>query len=86
MPTRAKERDDLAREKKRHLQSKATKDKARAILEQGKSIDKLTLSDLNALLEWHGVKMPQKLKKEDKLERWRQILAEGGKQSPAVRG
>jgi hypothetical protein len=55
-------------------------------MEQGKSIDKLNVSDLNALLEWHGVKMPQKLKKEDKLERWRQILAEGGEQPPDVRG
>ena len=52
----------------------------------GKSIDKLNVSELNALLEWHGVKMPQKSKKEDKLERWRQILAEEGEQPPAVQG
>ena len=55
-------------------------------MEQGKRIDKLNVSDLNVLLEWHGVKMPQKSKKEDKLERWRQILAEGGEQPPDVRG
>ncbi len=47
--TRDKERDDLAQEKKLCLQSKATEDKARAILEQGKSINKLNVSDLNAL-------------------------------------
>ncbi len=55
----------------------AVEEKVLAIVEQGKSIDKLTVAYLNALLDWHQVKMPQKSKKEDKLEQWMQILAEG---------
>jgi hypothetical protein len=46
-------------------------------VEQGKSINKLTVNNLNVLLDWHQVKMPQKSKKEDKLGRWMQILVEG---------
>jgi hypothetical protein len=46
-------------------------------VEQDKSIDKLTVGDLIALLDWHQVKMPQKSKKDDKLGQWMQILAEG---------
>jgi hypothetical protein len=72
-----KDKDEAEREKKHHLQLQAAEKKALAFVEQGKSIDKLTVGNLNALLDWHQVKMPQKSKKEDKLGQWMQILTEG---------
>ncbi len=70
IPSRQKDRDEAEWEKKHHLQLKAAEEKVLAIVEQGKSINKLTLADLNVLLDWHQVKMPQKSKKEDKLGGW----------------
>jgi hypothetical protein len=75
--SRQKDKDEAEQEKKHRLQIQAAEEKAIAIVEQGKSVDKLTVGNLNALLDWHQVKMPQKSKKEDKLGWWMQILVEG---------
>ncbi len=49
-----KDKDDKAeREKKHRLQLQAAEEKVLAIVKQGKSIDKLTVANLNALLDWH---------------------------------
>ncbi len=67
--SRQMDKDEAEWEKKHHLQLQAAEEKALAIVEQGKSINKLTLANLNALLDWHQVEMPQKSKKEGKLRR-----------------
>jgi hypothetical protein len=72
-----KDKDEAELEKKHRLQLQAAEEKALAIVEQGKSVDKLTFGNSNAFLDWHQVKMPQKSKKDDKLGQWMQILAEG---------
>ncbi len=72
-----KDRDEAEQEKKHCLQLQVAEEKALAIVEQGKSIDKPTLADLNGLLDWHQVKMLQKSKKEEELGRWMQVLVEG---------
>jgi hypothetical protein len=51
-----KDKDEAEREKKLRLQLQVAEEKALAIVEQGKSINKLTFGNLNALLDWHQVK------------------------------
>jgi hypothetical protein len=75
--SRQKDKDEAEREKKHRLQLQAADEKALAIVEQSKSINKLIVVNLNALLDWHQVKMPQKSKKDDKVGQWMQILEEG---------
>ncbi len=60
-----KDKDEAEQKKKHCLQLQAVEEKAHSIVEQGKSIDELTLANSNALLDWHQVKMPQESKKED---------------------
>jgi hypothetical protein len=53
IPSQQKDKDEAVQEKKHRLQLQAAEEKVLAIVEQGKSIDKLTVANLNALLYWH---------------------------------
>jgi hypothetical protein len=58
-----------------------TEEKACAIIAQGKSVDSLTVIELEALLAWHQVAKIKGAKWADKVEQWKQIL-ESGKRPP----
>jgi hypothetical protein len=61
----------------RWQQQQVNEDKALKILSQeGKGLESYSVKDLDVLLAWHQVKdLPLKPKKEDKLVRWREIMA-----------
>lgn len=56
-------------------------EKAIAIMAHGKSINSLTVAELDVLLSWHQATKTKGAKKADKLEQWKQIL-ESGKRPP----
>jgi hypothetical protein len=62
-------------------QLQMTEEKAHAIIAQGKSVDSLTVIELDALLAWHQVAKVKGAKRADKVEKWKQIL-ESGKRPP----
>ena len=76
LASKAEEKD-----KKRRQQLQTTEEKALAIVAQGKSVDSLLVTELDALLAWHQVDKTKGAKKADKLEKWKKILS-GGQQPP----
>jgi phage terminase large subunit-like protein len=76
-----KDKDETEKNKKLRLQLQAVEEKAIAIMAQGKSINSLTVAELDVLLSWHQATKTKGAKKADKLEQWKQIL-ESGKRPP----
>jgi hypothetical protein len=56
-------------------------EKGTTIVVQGKSIDLLTVAELDVLLAWYQATKSKGAKKADKADQWKQIL-ESGKQPP----
>ena len=54
-----------------------TEERALAIVSQGKSVDSLLVTELDALLAWHKADKTKGAKKADKLEHWKKILLDG---------
>ena len=52
-------------------------DNAKLILDAGKNVESLLVSELDTLLAWHQVEKTKGSKKEEKLERWKDIVAKG---------
>jgi hypothetical protein len=52
-------------------------DNAKLILDAGKNVESLLVSELDTLLAWHRVAKTKGSKKEDKLEQWKDIVAKG---------
>jgi hypothetical protein len=77
MKERAAARAAAEKDKKRRQQQQTNKEKALKILNQErKGLESYSVKDLDILLAWHQVKdLPPKPKKEEKLARWRQIVA-----------
>jgi len=67
----------LEKEKKLRQQLQLTKEKANAILAQGKSVDSLTVTELDTLLAWHRAAKIKGAKRVNKVEQWRQIMSSG---------
>jgi hypothetical protein len=74
---RKKARVEAEKDKKRWQQMQTNKERALAILrDEGAGPESYSVKDLDCLLPWHQVKdLPSKAKKEDKLARWRAIVA-----------
>ena len=68
---------DAEKDKKRQQQLQMTEERALAIIAQGKSVDLLLVTELDALLAWHQVDKTKGAKKADKLETWKKILLDG---------
>jgi hypothetical protein len=71
----------LEKEKKLRQQLQLTEEKANAILAQGKSVDSLTVTELDTVLAWHRAAKIKGAKRVSKVEQWRQIMS-SGKQPP----
>ena len=71
MASAAEEKD-----KKRRQQLQTTEEKALAIVAQGKSVDSLLVTELDAFLAWHQADKTEGAKKADKLEQWNKILSD----------
>jgi hypothetical protein len=69
-------REKLLKEKLR-LQQQTLEDNAKLILDAGKNVESLLVSELDTLLAWHRVAKTKGSKKEDKLEQWKDIVAKG---------
>ena len=67
----------VEKDKKRRQQLQTTEEKALAIVAQGKSVDSLLVTELDALLAWHQADKTKGAKKADKLEQWKKILSDG---------
>jgi hypothetical protein len=74
---RKKARAEAEKDKKCRQQMQTNKETALAILsDKGASPESYSVKDLDCLFAWHQVKdLPPKAKKEDKLARWRAIVA-----------
>jgi hypothetical protein len=72
-----KARAESEKDKKHWLQMGTNKEKALKILgNKGAGPESYSVMDLDCLLAWHQVKdLPPKAKREDKLARWREIMA-----------
>jgi len=70
-------RKKLLKEKKLRLQQQTLVDNAKLILDAGKNVESLLVSELDTLLAWHRVAKTKGSKKEDKLEQWKDIVAKG---------
>ena len=69
-----REKEKYLKEKKLRLQQQTLEDSAKLILDAGKNVELLLVSELDTLLAWQS-------KKEDKLQQWKDIVAKG-KQPP----
>jgi len=69
-------REAEEKDKKRRLQLQTTEEKALAIIAQGKSVDMLTVTELDTLLAWHQAAKIKGAKRVDKLEQWKKILSD----------
>jgi hypothetical protein len=67
----------LEKEKELRQQLQLTEEKANAILAQGKSVDSLTVTELDTLLAWHRAAKIKGVKWVDKVKQWRQIMSSG---------
>jgi hypothetical protein len=65
------------KDKKRRQQLQTTEEKALAIVAQGKSVDSLLVTELDALLAWHQADKTKWARKADILEQWKKILSDG---------
>ena len=65
------------KDKKRQKQLQTAEEKALAIIARGKSVDTLTVTELDTLLAWHQVAKTKGAKRGDKLEQWTKILSDG---------
>ena len=63
MSARQKDKDETEKNKKLRLQLQAVEEKAIAIMAHGKSINSLTVAELDVLLSWHQAK-PLKLREQ----------------------
>mgnify|MGYP001084909694 CR=1 FL=1 len=70
-------REKLQKEKKLRIQQQTLEDNAKLILDAGKNVESLLVSELDTLLAWHGVAKTKGSKKEDKLQQWKDIVATG---------
>jgi hypothetical protein len=68
---------DAEKDKKQQHQLQMTEERALAIVAQGKSVDSLLVTELDALLAWHQADKTKGAKKADKLEQWKKILSDG---------
>ena len=70
-------REKLQKEKKLCLQQQQLDDNAKLILDAGKNVESLLVSELDTLLAWHQVAQTKGLKKDDKLQQWKDIVTMG---------
>ena len=59
------------------LQQQTLEDNAKLILDAGKNVESLLVSELDTLLAWHRVTKTKGSKKVDKLQQWKDIVATG---------
>ncbi len=81
MVARQRNNKGAEKDKKHCLQLQAVEEKGTAIVAQGKSIDSLTMAELDVLLAWYQATKSKGAKNADKAEQWKQIL-ESGKRPP----
>jgi len=77
MSVRNEERGKVEKDRKIRQQLQATEDKALTLLEQGKPVISLSVSDLDVLLACHQVPKMKGAKKVDKLQQWMAIRVNG---------
>ncbi len=68
MNVRNEERAKVEKNQKIRLQLQAAEEKALALLEQGKTVNLLSVADLDVLFAWHQTSKTKGAKKADKLQ------------------
>jgi hypothetical protein len=74
LPKRKTEIKQLEDAKKLRLDRKVRNEKAKLVLEMGKSVAQLRVADLDILLKWYEVENPTSGRAEQKRDRWQLIL------------
>ncbi len=81
MAARQRDKVEAEKDKKLCLQLQEVEEKGMAIVAQGKTINLLTVAELDVLLAWYQATKRKGAKKADKVEQWKQIV-ESGQQPP----